>query len=340
MDADGTFVEWDPDNGTRVFFVLASSEGQAKAMLTKKKKKKSAPGEFTWTLVDEDGSQRSPVPSPSSPLAPSSPLGPSSPSSPLGPLGPSGPLGPVVTLKDFGVLGLRPDQNDENHSVTIPLNHIVVDPAGLPYITGKREISGAGYLSGEIYARYHLKRQFNRPGQLLKEFGGFPDAVRKNVTAEGSAFAYEYHEGTVIHVVGPNFDESPASTMPEAVGRLKAAYASVIRVAEAHVRGVIKYNESRAYNAYKKGVIVRLPLISMGKFAGKYTNEEKYELTERAVTEAFSEAQPKGTKSTKTWSKSTKSKNGPYIQYWLCLYHNKDTTEYKGYEGAFKQESL
>jgi hypothetical protein len=213
----------------------------------------------------------------------------------------------------------------------------VVDPAGLPYITGKREISGAGYLSGKIYARYHIKLQFNRQGPLLKDYTGFPYAVKKNVTAEGAAFAYEYHEGTVIHVVGPNFDESPASTMPEAVGRLKAAYASVIRAAEAHVRGVIKYNES---NAYKKGAVVRLPLISMGMFAGKYTNEQKYELTARAVTQAFSEApDAHKSKSTKTWSKSTKSKNGPYVQYWMCLYHNKDTKEYKGYERAFKAET-
>ena len=329
MDADGTFVEWDPDNGTRVFFVLASSEGQAKAILTvltKKKKKKSAPGELTWTLVDEDERQGSQVPSP---LAPSSPLGPSSPSS---------PLRRVVTLQEFGVLGLRPDQNDENHSVTIPRNHIVVDPAGLPYITGKQKISGAGALSGEIYARYHIKLKFNRQGQPLKECSRFPYDVQKNVTAEGAAFAYEYYEGTVIHVVGPNFKVEPASSMNAAVGRLKAAYASVIRVAEAHVRDVIKYNES---NAYKKGAVVRLPLISMGKFAGNYTNEEKYELTARAVTEAFSEApNAHKSKSTKTWSKSTKSKNGPYIQYWLCLYHNKDTKEYKGYEGAFKEQSF
>ena len=328
MDADGTFVEWDPGNGTSVFFVLASSEGHAKAILTKKKKKKSAPGEFTWTLVDEDGSkgrQGSPVPSPSGQSSPSRPLGPSRPSSPLGPLG---PLRRVVTLQEFGVLGLRPDQNDETTSVTIPRDHIVVDPAGLPYITGKQKISGAGYLSGEIYARYHIKLQFNRQGPLLKDYTGFPYAVRKNVTAEGSAFAYEYYEGTVIHVVGPNFKVEPASTMPEAVGRLKAAYASVIRAAEAHVRGVIKYNESNAYN---QGAVVRLPLISMGMFAGKYTNEEKYELTARAVTEAFSEAPD---------AKKPKSKNGPYIQYWLCLYHDKDTKEYKGYQRAFKQESL
>lgn len=321
MDADGTFVEWDPDNGTSVFFVLASSEGQAKAMLTKKKKKKSASGEFTWTLVDEEGGQGgqgSPVPSPSSPLGPPSPPS---------PLGPSSPLRRVVTLKEFGVLGLRQNENDDTTRVTIPLNHIVVDPAGLPYITGKRKISGAGGLSGEIYARYHVQASF-RPGQLLKEFGGFPYAVKKNVTAEGSAFAYEYYEGTVIHVVGPNFYESPASNMNEAVGRLKAAYASVIRVAEAHVRGVINTNES---NAYKKGAVVRLPLISMGMFAGKYTDEQKYELTARAVTEAFSEAHN---------AKKPKSKNGPGIQYWLCLYHNKDTKEYKGYERAFEQESL
>jgi hypothetical protein len=233
---------------------------------------------------------------------------------------------------------LRQNENDETTSVTIPRNHIVVDPAGLPYITGDELISGAGGLSGEIYARYHVQASF-RPGQLLKECPGFPYAVKKNVTAEGSAFAYEYHEGTVIHVVGPNFKVEPASSMNAAVGRLKAAYASVIRVAEDHVRGVIRDNESRAYNAYKKGVVVRLPLISMGKFAGNSTNKEKYELTALAVTEAFSEAQPKSTKSTKTWSKSTKSENGPYIQYWLCLYHNKDTKEYKGYERAFKRES-
>jgi hypothetical protein len=312
MDADGTFVEWDPGNGTSVFFVLASSEGHAKAMLTKKKKKKSAPGELTWTLVDEYGSQGSPVPSPPGPSRPSSTLG---------------PLGPVVTLQEFGVLGLRPDQNDETTRVTIPRDHIVVDPAGLPYITGDEPISDAGALSGKIYARYHIKLQFNRQGPLLKDYTGFPDAVRKNVKAEGSAFAHEYHEGTVIHVVGPNFKVEPASSMSAAVGRLKAAYASVIRAAEAHVRGVIRDNES---NAYKKGAVVRLPLISMGKFAGKYTDEQKYELTARAVTEALSEAHN---------AKKPKSKNGPYIQYWLCLYRNKDTKEYKGYERAFKAET-
>ena len=311
MEADGTFVEWDPGNGTSVFFVLASSECHAKAMLTKKKKKKSAQGELTWTLVDEDERQGSPVPSPSRPSSPSSTLG---------------PLGPVVTLQEFGVLGLRPDQNDETTRVTIPRDHIVVDPAGLPYITGDEPISDAGALSGKIYARYHVQASF-RPGQLLKEFGGFPDAVRKNVKAEGSAFAYEYYEGTVIHVVGPNFKVEPASNMNEAVGRLKAAYASVIRAAEAHVRGVIRDNES---NAYKKGAVVRLPLISMGMFAGKYTDEQKYELTARAVTEALSEAHN---------AKKPKSKNGPYIQYWLCLYRNKDTKEYKGYERAFKAET-
>jgi hypothetical protein len=325
MDAEGTFVEWDPGNGTSVFFVLASSEGQAKAMLTKKKKKKSAPGEFTWTLVDEDerqGGQGSQVPSPPGPSSP---------------LGPSRPLRRVVTLQEFGVLGLRQNENDETTRVTIPRNHIVVDPAGLPYITGKQKISGARALSGEIYARYHIKLQFNRQGPLLKDYTGFPDAVRKNVTAEGSAFAQEYHEGTVIHVVGPNFKVEPAGTMPEAVGRLKAAYASVIRAAEAHVRGVIRDNES---NAYKKGAVVRMPLISMGIFAGKYKDEQKYELTARAVTEAFSEAHnAHKPKSTKTWSKSTKSENGPHIQYWLCLYHNKDTKEYKGYERAFKAET-
>jgi hypothetical protein len=210
----------------------------------------------------------------------------------------------------------------EKSPIYIPRNHIVVDPAGLPYITGKREISGAGGLSGAIYAHYRFKLQFNRPGPLLKDCAGFPYPVFKNVTAEGRAFAYEYVEGTVIHVVGPNFNESPARDMSEAVVRLTAAYASVIRVAEAHVRGVINTNES---NAYKKGAVVRMPLISMGKFAGNYTNEQKYELTARAVTEAFSKV------------KTQKNTNGQDIRYWLCLYNNKNTREYKGYAHALER---
>ena len=327
MSTDGTFVEWEPGNGTRVFFVLAPSERQAKSVLTRKKKS----GELTWTLVDEDGSQEIT----SSPSGTSLPIATSATSWTHGPSTVSIAMhARVVRLKEIGVLGLMPG---EKRPIEIPPNHIVVDPAGLPYITGDEPISGAGALSGAIYAHYHLKFQFNRQGPLLKDYTGFPYNVKKKVTAEGAALAYDYYEGTVIHVVGPTFNESPARDMSEAVGRLKAAYASVIRVAEAHVRGVINTNES---NAYKKGAVVRLPLISMGKFAGKYTNEQKYELTARAVTEAFSEAHnAKKPNSIKTWSKSTKSKNGPYIQYWLCLYHNKDTTEYKGYERAFKQES-
>ncbi|NDC40848.1 MAG: hypothetical protein EBZ77_04735 [Chitinophagia bacterium] len=208
----------------------------------------------------------------------------------------------------------------EKSPIDIPPNHIVVDPAGLPYITGDQPISGAGTLSGAIYAHYHVKDQF-RPGPLLSKCTEFPRPVFKDVTAEGHAFAYEYVEGTVIHVVGPNFDESPENDMNDAVVRLAAAYASVVRAAEAHVRGVIKYNES---NAYKKGAVVRLPLISMGKFAGSFQGEQKYELTARAVTEALLVKPPKST-------------NDLGIQYWLCLYNSSKTSEYRGYVRALER---
>lgn len=320
MDADGTFVEWDPGSpgspgstGTRVFFVLAPSEKQAKTVLTRKKK--SAPGEFTWTLVDEDGSLLSPL-APVSPLAPLTHV-PNTVPSPA----PS----QFIILKEMGVLGLS---HGEKGPVSIPQNHIVVDPAGLPYITGKLKISEAGGLSRDIYAHYRVKYQF-RPGPLLHDCAGFPAAVTKNVKAEGEAFAYQYYEGTVIHVVGPNFKEMPARTMSDAVGRLSAAYASVIRAADAHVRDVKKANERKVY---KNGAVVRIPLISMGEFAGKFRDEQKYVLTARAVTAAFSSV------------KTPKSMNGPCpqpdIQYWLCLYHNNNTREYKGYESALKEQSV
>ena len=323
MDADGTFVEWDPgspgspgiipgSSGTRVFFVLAPSERQAKTVLTRKKR--SAPGELTWTIVDEDGSSLAPV-SPSIPSIPSIPLAPVP--STLAPLTPVPSLAsPVIILKEMGVLGLS---NGEKGRVDIPPNHIVVDPAGLPYISGTLQIRDAGGLSGAIYAHYRVKLPF-RPGSPLRDCAGFPYAVKKNVSAEGAAFAYQYHEGTVIHVVGPNFATSGTIDMEDAVNRLSTAYYNVIKAAESHVRDVQKANER---NAYKNGAVVRMPLISMGEFAGKLTDEQKYKLTAKAVTRAFSAV------------KTPKSKNGPDIQYWLCLYHNKNSREYKGYQREF-----
>ena len=288
MDAASTAVVsgTTSSNGNKVpcFFVLAHSEKEAKEILRKKRTK----SEFTLTCIEDSRS----LPTAS----------------------------PVIILKEMGVLGLS---HGEKGSVDIPPNHIVVDPAGLPYISGTLPIKKAGALSGAIYAHYHVKGQF-RPGQLLRDCAGFPYAVKKNVSAEGAAFAYQYHEGTVIHVVGPNFNEGSALTMRDAVVRLSTAYYNVIKAAESHVRDIKKANESTVYN---KGAVVRMPLISMGEFAGKFTDEEKYELTAKAVTRAFSAV------------KTPKSTNGPDIQYWLCLYHNNNTREYKGYERALKEQT-
>lgn len=284
MDAASTAVVsgTTSSNGNKVpcFFVLAHSEKEAKEILRKKRTK----SEFTLTRIEDSRS----LPTAS----------------------------PVIILKEMGVLGLS---NGEKGRVYIPPNHIVVDPAGLPYISGTLPIREAGALSGAIYAHYRVKLPF-RPGSPLRDCAGFPYAVKRNVSAEGAAFAYQYHEGTVIHVVGPNFNESPALTMRDAVVRLSTAYYNVIRAAEDYVRDVQKANER---NAYKNGAVVRMPLISMGEFAGKFTDEQKYKLTAKAVTRAFSAV------------KTPKSKNGPGIEYWLCLYHNNNTREYKGYQREF-----
>ena len=326
METETTIAKWQAQpSGDTVFFVLATSQTKASNILTTKDK-----GAFTLTHMDVPSGVPVPGPTPTSTAPASSTKG--------GGTKPAQQVGLPVTLQTIGVLGKTPTQKGtEDGPIDIPENHIVVDPAGLPYITGASSINvdakgkgGAGGLSGPIYAHYHLKDSNGNQGLLLNDTTGtgFPAEVRQNITKEGQAFAHQYYEGAVIHVVGPDFRVYQQITLDGAVEKLSEAYYNVILVAEKHVQDITAQNEN---NAYKKGAVVRLPLISMGVFAGHFEDiRQKAELTARAVIEAFR----------KYGGKGTPKPAAPVFptQYWMCLFQSNVTQpHYIEYEAAFKK---
>jgi hypothetical protein len=318
-------VEWPAPGGHSAFFVLAKSQQNAKTILKNKET-----GDFTWTPID--GAIGVAVPCTSTAPASTAGTAPSGPSSSTKGGGTKLNGLPVV-LQTIGVLGKNPGDKGKND---IPQNHIVVDPAGLPYVHGTLSIKtdangegGAGGLSGLIYAHYHILNEGNRKGVALNQCERFPELVTDNITKVGGAFAHRYYEGTVIHVVGPDFSTYKGITLDDAVPTLSEAYYNVIRVAEQHVH---TSNTSNEHNDYKKGAVVRLSLVSMGKFAGPFqgNTEKKAELTARAVIDAFAKC--------KSEDSPTKPAPEVHIEYWMCLYQS-DTNQphYKEYESAFQK---
>jgi hypothetical protein len=186
------------------------------------------------------------------------------------------------TLKRMGVLG------DKGN---VPTGHVVVDPAGLQFIRDNTP-GKARALSEAVYRFLGISV--------------FPQGVRAAITKAGRAAHHTYtrrgaEKTDVIHVVGPNFEELSHKMWHDAVRKLKKAYASVLRVAE---------------NLHTDLRVIRLPVISGGKFSGKFGEHGCVpELTARAVLAAFAE-------------------HGEVKkEYWLCTFTDADGMH--RYERAF-----
>jgi hypothetical protein len=300
-------VEWPAPGGHSAFFVLAKSQQNAKTIL-----KNNETGDFTWTPID--GAIGVAVPTSTAPASTAgAPSGPSS--STKG--GGTELVGLPVVLQTIGVLGTMPHTKTRND---VTKNHIVVDPAGLPYIDGSLKLFDAGFLSEAIYMHYSYEA--NGTKTKIKCLAAFPEAVKKGIIKEGDAFLFEYEEGAVIHVVGPNFNDYKTLSLEGAVEKLSEAYYNVIREAETRC---IAENENDKYNTHS---VVRLPLISMGVFVGRF-KEQKQALTARAVIAAFARYKKE---------KEVKKETGPVLKYWLCLWTAGEDEPYKDYAKAFASE--
>ena len=175
-----------------------------------------------------------------------------------------------VQLHSMGILGLGPS---DNGAPLVDPSHVLVDPAGLYFITSNTP-GDARFLSEALYDFVGIRT--------------FPDDVRQQIQKQGDAAYHKYGTGAserhVIHVVGPDFGSKNDITWHDAIEELKKAYVSVIRVAErlpSEVR------------------VVRIPLISGGVFAGKFSGTCVPELTARAVVCAIDEVTQLKKKTTK-----------------------------------------
>jgi hypothetical protein len=122
-----------------------------------------------------------------------------------------------VDLVNYGVPGPK-DENDEK-AVVVPINVVVVDPAGLSNIR-LESMEGAAGASGELYT------QWLKPGQRNRIF---PSKVAENITAAGQAVYHEYRaDHNVIHVVGPTF-ATVRGVLEDDARTLAVAYTAVWR---------------------------------------------------------------------------------------------------------------
>ena len=112
----------------------------------------------------------------------------------------------MLSISRYGILDNNPDFS----------NTAIVDPAGLPYISGGTDISLAGGASASIYSKLEITEM--------------PDIIKQKVKKVLDAAYYKHDcDIGVIHVVGPNFSDYSikVKTIADAIERLKEAYYNV-----------------------------------------------------------------------------------------------------------------
>merc|ERR1719296_245700 len=134
----------------------------------------------------------------------------------------------------------------------------IVDPAGLPYISGKAAPGLAGAASCAIYDWLDLRGA-----------EAFPPPVQEAITEATQAKFHTYGDKMCIHVVGPDFREEQLKTSSEVSARLTKAYANV-------------FTEFASSPAKQ----LRLLPISSGVFAGRF-GKEMPKLTAKALIASF-----------------------------------------------------
>ena len=141
---------------------------------------------------------------------------------------------------------------------------VIVDPAGLPYVSGARPPARAGAASGSIYDFLGIR-----------DAPRFPDEVSSAITAPGLAKLHAYGDGDeerrCIHVVGIDFRERADLDAAGALSALAETYANVLREA--------------AFSAAPIATLRLLP-ISGGVFAARWASEIHH-LTFAALFSAF-----------------------------------------------------
>lgn len=163
-----------------------------------------------------------------------------------------------VKVKPYSVLGTQLAGGKMQNVVGPPTDEqALVDPAGLPYISGQRPPGKAGAASGAIY-KFWLG---------IHEDPAFPSAVSAAITQPCDAKYHEYGEGKhVIHTVGPDFRQEKLDDKA-ALEKLATAYENVLREA--------------ASNHTKFSTLRMLP-ISGGVFAAEF-EPDMHHMTMHAI---------------------------------------------------------
>eukprot|EP00392_Amoebophrya_sp_AT5.2_P015145 g15344.t1 len=175
-------------------------------------------------------------------------------------------LGKVV-VKPYGVLGKQLKSGGKKvQAAALPEKHrgmAILDPAGLPHITGN-DPGSAGGASGAIYA--------------FAKITSFPPDVVSAITKEGQA---KYHT-VIVHVVGPDFRRHSTLVAGPPAEQLAAAYHSAL---QEHAKALAKGLKANP-NAKPGQFTLRLLPVSADIFAGPY---KKYmdNLTAKALDMGF-----------------------------------------------------
>merc|ERR1719272_1392401 len=108
----------------------------------------------------------------------------------------SHPLLLQAVVKPYGVLGSSDSQPDPKPQV--PVEAVVVDPAGFPYIGQRNNPAGAGGASGSIYAWLGIRKAGGFPANVHAQF-----QMSSEAEVESRAKCHAYAQGQhVIHTVG------------------------------------------------------------------------------------------------------------------------------------------
>jgi hypothetical protein len=171
-----------------------------------------------------------------------------------------------VVCKPYSVLGTQLTGAGVQRIAPLPsANVVIVDPAGLPYVSGARPASQAGAASGSIYAFLALK--------------DFPVEVTAGVKKTGDAVLHRYsvneRDQYVIHTVGEDF-RSGVFSSDAALSSLAKAYFNVLKQFALHVIRLPPTDK----------LVLRLLPISGGVFAANF-GTDMHHLTFAALSTAY-----------------------------------------------------
>lgn len=209
------------------------------------------------------------------------------------------PLLVNAVVKPYGVLGAGEGQSDPK--IGDPVEAVVIDPAGWPFIGQKNNPVGAGGAAASIYKWLAIMKP-----------GGFPDSVHTAFKADWEGDAemrakyYAYKDGQhVIHVIGPKIRE-----LLDGLSDLTRTYFSVL------TEFCVALDPAKA--PPKAPRVLRLLPISSGIFLmNKKLERYMAELTWSALSAAFTSLPPSSQDLLKT------------ATFEVCIFLKKDLQSYE-----------